>query len=72
MSQTQVTISDRGTALIALDLESERLSAEIKRWQEEQRLAEQRIERNRVKLRAIYTAMKSIHQDGVYTLRDFV
>ncbi len=72
MSQTTVTISDRGAALIALDIESERLSAEIRRWQEEQRLAEQRIERKRAKLRIIYDAMKSIHKEGIYTLRDFV
>ena len=59
--RTKITVSDRAPALITLDQEMQRLDSETRNLYH-------RLEQNRIRMRVLHEAMRSIHKDGVYTM----
>ena len=70
MNSPKITVSDRGRAVLELDLERERIAEETMTLQRSLKEIEDKIARNRTRCMVITKAMKSIIDNGDYIVRE--
>ena len=70
MNSPKITVSDRGRAVLELDLERERIAEETMTLQRSLKEIEDKIARNRTRCMVLTAAMKSIIDDGDYIVRE--